>query len=200
MITVKATVVGNPDGSGGGVARVRCPEGTSVVGGGFNGAPKLRVFVNNKFGNGWRVVGWKYKPVAPPLTVYARCLRSETAKVSSFTVSQVSTSTDPFHVYVPCPRGSAAVGGGYEADNHLLHIDYSHARGSGWAAQARLGVINAKTLTVTVICLSDPLARVTRVVKTFTVPPSQITSDVAVCPIGASVTAEDSVHSICIGS
>jgi hypothetical protein len=188
VMTVYHTSYPNPDGTGGADAQVECPRETVVVGGGFMGHKKLRVRFNNKQGNGWRVIAKPYSPIAQPLTAYARCLKSDTSSVTSFTASVTSTSTSPFYVYVPCPEGSVPVGGGYDMDNHLYHVDYSHARANGWFAQARLGVINPKTLTVTVICLADAGARVTYEWKSFTVPSHQKATDWAVCPAGAQVT------------
>lgn len=115
-----------------GAGYVACPQGTVLLGGGFQGGQ--RVSIARPQGNGWE---------GNSEQVYVLCAAQHvggggTVAMVSFKVQSSSTGYQPGGGDVRCPAGQVATGGGFAGGSAILasRLETTDAHPSGWAVTA----------------------------------------------------------------
>lgn len=143
-----------------------CPEGTTVMSGGFATNQGVYVYTQLMKSNGWQAFASNYTGSSKTLSVFAVCA-SNIAGASVQQVFQQGTisGNSNGNVVAECPFGSTVVGGGYASkSDQTLKVYNSTKKNNGWQVYATNSKGSGQALNAYAICLSsDPVTSSTMV-------------------------------------
>ena len=134
-----------------------CPEGTTVMSGGFATNQGVYVYTQLMKSNGWQAFASNYTGSSKTLSVFAVCA-SNIAGASVQQVLQQGTisGNSNGNVVAECPFGSTVVGGGYASkSDQTLKVYNSTRKNNGWQVYATNSKGSGQTLNAYAICLSS---------------------------------------------
>ena len=134
-----------------------CPEGTTVMSGGFATNQGVYVYTQLMKSNGWQAFASNYTGSSKTLSVFAVCA-SNIAGASVQQVLQQGTisGNSSGNVVAECPWGSTVVGGGYASkSDQTLKVYNSTRKNNGWQVYATNTKGSGQTLNAYAICLSS---------------------------------------------
>lgn len=149
LTTATAETVEAPGGEW--VGKATCPEGSTVVSGGFAGPFESDAVVNRRAGKrGWLVKG---QDANEALTVYAYCSRRLEPGIKSRSGRLDFEATGEGRAAARCPKGKIAVSGGWEFaetdDNQTVYTSIGDGR--AWKLSAASG--DSPRITAFAYCL-----------------------------------------------
>jgi hypothetical protein len=164
-----------------------CPNGSVVVGGGYQGVSNVIPHNSAMYENGWIASG-KNTGAGTSLVAYAICLWCS-GGTSSWVVNQVTIPKNTTSgAEATCPSGSFVTSGGFTApsDQSMKIIQNFKSSGNGWRVLAKNTASSSKSLAVYATCLSGPNVTVTEVSQDYAIPAGVgvLGGGLATCPAG----------------
>ena len=180
--------VGVPPG-GYGAARVACPTGAVLTGGGFGLDAYLHQFIYGTSASGiyWEADAVNDSNTNELLNSYAMCLYFTSGSTQQM-YSQTSVPANSIvQATVNCPAGSIVTGGGF-AGNPSLVVYNSSKSGNGWTAYAKSISNSSQLFNAYAMCLSGTSGSSQQVVGMGSIPTGDIGQVTVACPAGSIVT------------
>jgi hypothetical protein len=156
QVTTQVSIQDHQDGH----ARIDCPEGSGVTGGGYNiwNSNVETLIYNAMVDNGWEVYARNYTSKSHALTVAAVCLAGTEVTASMGQAQKSISSGTAGSVEYTCPSGSILSNGGFSGDNRLLISDSNMKTGDPqtWLVAANNPSAFDLWLNVYGVCLTFP--------------------------------------------